>query len=209
MVTKSAKKAQIRTLIMNAAHAYAKELAGKVFLYVYGNDYLEISFRKECFLHFTGVDTSLSANDFYKKAKSGKLNDKQFFFSPSHSMGVAKKKLPCLIRLPELTSTMVCILKDMTTVTLMYKIGVTNLEFTLGVTENVDAKGNKIDNLYLPRTLRVKDRSVERSKDGDIVDFIFMREAVTDIYKTQTFADSNKKIPRVIENMIDSSFYQG
>ena len=31
MVTKSAKKAQIRTLIMNAAHAYAKELAGKVF----------------------------------------------------------------------------------------------------------------------------------------------------------------------------------
>ena len=42
-----------------------------------------------------------------------------------------------------------------------------------------------------------------------IVDFIFMREAVTDIYKTQTFADSNKKIPRVIENMIDSSFYQG
>ena len=49
MVTKSAKKAQIRTLIMNAAHAYAKELAGKVFLYVYGNDYLEISFRKECF----------------------------------------------------------------------------------------------------------------------------------------------------------------
>ena len=36
-----------------------------------------------------------------------------------------------------------------------------------------------------------------------------MREAVADIYKTQTFADSNKKIPRVIENMIDSSFYQG
>ena len=49
MVTKSAKKAQIRTLIMNAAHAYAKELAGKVFLYVYGNDYLEISFRKNAF----------------------------------------------------------------------------------------------------------------------------------------------------------------
>ena len=61
---------------------------------------------------------------------------------------------------------------------------------------------------YFVKPLRVRDRSVERSKDGDIVDFKFMREAVTDIYKTQTFADSNKKIPRVIENMIDSSFYQ-
>ena len=208
MATKSEKKAQIRALIMNAAHAYAKELAGKVFLYVYGNEYLEIAFRKDCFLHLTGVGTSLSANDFYKKAKRGKLNDKQFFFSPIHPMGVAKKKLPCLIRLPELTNTMVCILKGMSTVTLMYKIGVTNLEFTLGVTENIDAKGMKIDNLYLPRTLRVKDQSVERSNDGEIVDFIFMREAVTDIYKTLTFADSNKKIPNTIESMIAPSFYQ-
>ena len=63
MATKSAKKAQIRSLILNAAHTYAKDLAGKVFLYVYGDEYLEIVFRKDCFLHLTGVDTLLSAND--------------------------------------------------------------------------------------------------------------------------------------------------
>ncbi len=51
-----------------------------------------------------------------------------------------KKKLPCLKRLPELTNEMVCILKDMQTITIAYKISVTNLEFTLGLTENIFSK---------------------------------------------------------------------
>lgn len=33
---------------------------------------------------------------------------------------------------------MVCILKEMQTVTIIYKLSVTNLEFTLGLTENTD-----------------------------------------------------------------------
>ena len=60
----------------------------------------------------------------------------------------AKKKLPCLKHLPELTKDMVCILKDMQTVTIKYKLSVTNLEFTLGLTENTDKHGNKINDFF-------------------------------------------------------------
>lgn len=103
---------------------------------------------------------------------------------------------------------MVCVLKDLTTVTLTYKIGVTNLEFTLGLTENLDAEGNKINDLYLPRTLRVKDKSINMSRDGEIVDFIFVRDASKSIYEEIAFRDDNKTIPESISSLISPVFYQ-
>ena len=57
--------------------------------------------------------------------------------------------------------------------TITYKLSVTNLEFTLDLTENIDNNGNKINDLFLPMSLRVKDSSVERSNDGDVIDFIY------------------------------------
>ncbi|MFR3882902.1 MAG: PBECR4 domain-containing protein [Lachnospiraceae bacterium] len=57
---------------------YSQNLAGKTYLYVYGNEYFEVSFPIDHFLHLTGIETRLSAKDFYKDAK---------------------KKLPCLKRL--------------------------------------------------------------------------------------------------------------
>ena len=156
----------------------------------------------------TGVKSRIKAKDFYQKAKDGILDAGQFYFTPKHSMGSAKKKLPCLIRLSELTTTMVAIVKNLTTVSLTYTIGVTNLEFTLGLTEHLDKQGNKIDDLFLPRTLRVKDRSVEISDNGDIVDFIFMKNAATSTYQTLMFSDQKKKIPKSVESLVDPSFYR-
>ena len=123
-------------------------------------------------------------------------------------MGAAKKKLPCLNRLSELTTTMVAIVKNLTTVSLTYTIGVTNLEFTLGLTEHLDDQGNKVDDLFLPRTLRVKDKSVEMSAGGDIVDFIFMKDASLSTYQTLLFSDPKKAVPKSIEALVAPSFYQ-
>lgn len=50
---------------------------------------------------------------------------------------------------------MVCIFKDMKTLTVVYKLSVTNLEFTLGLTENIDSSVNKINEFFLPMSLRV------------------------------------------------------
>ena len=77
---------------------------------------------------------------------------------------------------------MVCILKDMQTITIVYKLSVTNLEFTLGLTENIDSSGKKVNDFFLPMSLRVEEISVERSKDGDIVDFIFSKNASNNKY---------------------------
>lgn len=207
MATKTDKKNAIRQDIIDSAVIYSNDLAGKTFLYVYGEEFFEVSFPVDHFLHLTGVETGLSAKDFYKNAKKGILTNSQIYFSSRHPYANAKKKLPCLKRLPELTNKMVCILKDMQTVTIMYKISVTNLEFTLGLTENLDNYGKKINDLFLPMSLRVEDSSVKKSTDGEIVDFIFEKDASKAKYSNLIVKDESKNIPDRVRHLINESFY--
>ena len=102
---------------------------------------------------------------------------------------------------------MVCILKDMQTVTIIYKLSVTSLEFTLGLTENTDANGNKINDFFLPMSLRVEDTSVEKSKEGEIVDFIFSKDASIAKYDKLLVEDKNKMIPDSIKHLISEKLY--
>ena len=207
MATKTDKKNMIRQGIIDSAEIYSQNLAGKVFLYVYGEEYFEVSFPVDHFLHLTGVETRLSARDFYKNTKKTILTNNQFYFDARHIYANAKKKLPCLKRLPELTNEMVCVLKDMQTMTITYKLSVTNLEFTLGLTENTDRGGNKINDFFLPMSLRVKDSSVEKSNDGEIIDFIFSKDASVAKYDILLVEDKDKKIPDCIKHLISDSFY--
>lgn len=207
MATKVDKKNAIRQGIIKAAIVYSQSLAGKTFLYVYGDEYFEVSFPVDHFLHLTGVETRLSAKDFYRNAKKAILTNNQFYFDARHVYANAKKKLPCLKRLPELTNEMVCVLKDMQTMTITYKLSVTNLEFTLGLTENIDRGGNKINDFFLPMSLRVKDSSVEKSNDGEIIDFIFSKDASVAKYDILLVEDKDKKIPDCIKHLISNSFY--
>ena len=134
MATKVDKKNAIRQGITEAEIVYCQNLAGKTFLYVCGDEYFEVSFPIDHFLHLTGVETRLSAKDFYKNAKKSILTNNQFYFDARHVYANAKRKLPCLKRLPELTNEMVCVLKNMETMTITYKLSVTNLKFTGSVT---------------------------------------------------------------------------
>lgn len=207
MATKTDKKNVIRQEIIDSASIYSQKLAGKAFLYVYGDEYFEVSFPIDHFLHLTGVETKLSARDFYKNAKRAKLTNSQFYFDARHPYANAKKKLPCLKRLPELTSNIICILKDMQTVTIIYKLSVTNLEFTLGLIENIDSKGNKINDFFLPMSLRVEDSSVEKSNGGEVVDYIFSKDASVAEYDVLLFEDDQKTIPKSVWHMINKKFY--
>ena len=134
MATKVDKKNAIQQGITEAEIVYFQNLAGKTFLYVCGDEYFEVSFLIDHFLHLTGVETRLSTKDFYKNAKKSILTNTQFYFDARHVYANAKRKLPCLKRLPELTNEMVCVLKNMETMTITYKLSVTNLEFTGSVT---------------------------------------------------------------------------
>ena len=206
MATKADKKNAIRQEIISVAEIYSYNLAGRTFLYVYGEEYFEVSFPIDHFLHLTGVDTMLSAKDFYKNAKKGILANEQFYFSTRHPFANAKKKLPCLKKLPELTNGFVCILKDMQTVRITYKLSVTNLEFTLGLTENIDKNGKKVNDLFLPMSLRVEDSSVEKSADGEIVDFIFSKDASIMKYDTLLVKDEQKTIPKSVWHLLGDTF---
>lgn len=208
MATKIDKKNKIRQEIIDSAVTYSKHLAGKNFLYVYGMEYFEVSFPTDHFLHLTGVETGLSAKDFYKNAKKGKLASNQFYFTDRHPYANARRKLPCLRRISDLTNEVVCILKDMRTKSVTYKISVTNLEFTLGLVENVDKQGKKVNNLFLPMSLRIEDSSVEKSTDGEIVDFIFEKDASYTKYTNLLVSDNNKSIPENIRYLIESKFYE-
>ena len=208
MATKTDKKNAIRQDIIDSALVYSSELAGKTFLYVYGHEFFEVSFPVDHFLHLTGVETGLSAKNFYKNAKKRMLTNSQFYFTERHPYANVKKKLPCLKRLPELTNKMVCILKDMQTLTIMYKVSVTNLEFTVGLIENLDNYGKKINDLFLPMSLRVEDSSVEKSTDGEIVDFIFEKDASKAKYSNLIVKDESKNIPDRVRHLIDESFYR-
>lgn len=207
MATKEEKKKVIRQQIIDAAKVYSHSLAGRTFLYVYGAEFFEVTFPVENFLHLTGVASNTPAKDFYKIAKESKLMLQQFYFDDRHVYANARKKLPCLIRLPELTNTMVCILKELKTITIVYKLSVTNLEFTLGLTENIGSDGKKLNNLFLPKSLRVEDSSVERSVDGEILDFIFSKDASRPTYDNILVEDKNKVIPDSIRHLISKSFY--
>ena len=206
MATKAEKKEALRKEIINSASVYSSKLAGKHFLYVYGEEYFEVSFPADCFLHLTGVETNLSAKDFYKISKKGNLTNSQFYFSSRYPFANAKKKLPCLKRLPELTNGLVCILKDMQTVKITYKLSVTNLEFTLGLTENSDKNGNRVNNLFFPMSLRVEYSSVEKSADGEIVDFIFSKDASVAKYDTMLVKDDKKTIPTIVQSLLSDEF---
>lgn len=205
MATKTDKKEHIRKQIIDAACIYRDHLAGKAFLYVTGDEYFEVVFQTDRFMHLTGVNSKLRAQDFYDKAKESELTTGQIYFDPEHPYHGAKKKLPCLKLLPSLTNSLVCVVKDMKTLTLTYKIGVTNLNFTIGLTENLDFEGNKINGWFLPRTLRVKDKAIENSSDAAFVDFIFSKDASLDKYNIITFSGSGKAIPDTVRGMLVES----
>lgn len=95
----------------------------------------------------------------------------------------------------------------MKTLTIIYKLSVTNLEFTLGLTANTDKHGNLINDFYLPMSLRVEDSSIEKSNGGSIVDFIFSKDASLAKYDTLLVKDNHKPIPDNIRHLIKEDFY--
>ena len=202
MDTRQKKDEKIREQIIEASKIYRDHLAGRVFLYVYGDSCFEVVFPTNRFRHLTGVNSTISAQEFYDKATQAKLSTGQIVYDAAHTYKGARKKLPCLRLLPALTNDVVCVVRDMRTVTLTYKIGVTNLNFTIGLSENRDLKGNKINDWFLPRTLRVKDRAIENSAGAEFVDFIFCKDASVSQYDRITYADKNKKPPRSIEGLL-------
>lgn len=198
-------KAVLRTEIITAAKVYKKELAGNVYLYVIGDEYFEVAYKTECFKHLTGVESPLSGKSFYNNAKNATLTTAQISFNARHPLKTAKKKVVCLQQLPRLTQELVCAVKDLSTITITYKLGITNLEFTVGLTENLNTQGVKINDWLIPRTLRVRDKSIESSTDAEFVDFIFMKRVCDSKYTTLCYEEPKAFVPDCVRQLLSDN----
>lgn len=195
-------KIELRKQLISAARIYKNDLAGRVFLYVYGDAYFEVAYRTECFKHLTGVESPLRGNSFYDNAKNATLSTSQISFSSRHPLKTAKKKVVCLHQLPQLTKDLVCVVKDMNTVTITYKLGITNLEFTVGLTENLDAAGNPVNDWLVPRTLRIHDKAIDSAKDAEFIDFIFVKNAPESQYSQVCYAAPEASLPESVQSLL-------
>lgn len=69
-------------IILEASKEYKTNLENHNLLFVYGDikdpQYIETSFLRRNFLHLTGADTSMHANQFYEKALNMKLTENNF-----------------------------------------------------------------------------------------------------------------------------------
>lgn len=61
-------KAQIIRRIHNAAKKYKDYFVGNTYMFVYEQQHVEVIFKKSSFLHLTGVNTNLTAENFYTHA---------------------------------------------------------------------------------------------------------------------------------------------
>lgn len=199
---------RLRDSIINAANVYSG-MTGKIYLYVCNEKYFELLFATGSFKHLTGVASPLTAENFYEKAVKRKLTEKQIIFTSQNTIKKAKRKLPCLARLPELTNSTICIVRDLKTDTLLYKIGLTNLEFTLGVAQPTFQNQYPVG-VYIPRTLRIKDKAIERSSDGDFVDFIFEKptKSLDYPYEKLCYRRNDSAPPEIIRALISEAFYK-
>ena len=53
MANKANKKALVRNQIITASNVYSNGLAGKMFLYVFGNEFFEVVFKTDRFMHLS------------------------------------------------------------------------------------------------------------------------------------------------------------
>jgi hypothetical protein len=192
-MTNAEKKEALRATICLAAENYRDNLAGRQFLYVFDGQYIEVLYKKDRFSHLTGVITNLSGEEFFDKSAGRTLSSGQFWFDKDHYFDSAKQKCACLVNLHNITTNDIIVLKDMSTKSIVYKFAFTDLNFTVGLTENIDRRtGVKINDAYLPMTLRVNDKAIENSKDGAFAEYIFSRDNKLDKYNTITYGDATK-----------------
>ncbi len=200
---KELNKASAINEIHLAAIEYKNNVVGKKFLYVFDNRFIEVSFKKSNFKHLTGVDTKLSADDFYKCAVRGKLKKTQIFFSSAHPYALYEKKVKHIQDISKLAKSQSVILEEIMTNTTTFKFGTTNLSFTLLLEHEYDSSGNAKSECYIVKSLRDED-CFDKASDYFLVTNVFEKESNDKKYSTILYSDNNK-LPSELKGKINDS----
>lgn len=204
-------KNQLVNRIRRAAKEYKEHLVGKTFLFVYEKGFMEVMFTTKAFFHLTGVNSRLSAIDFYKHAvMQNGLRASEIFFDSKHPFDFANLKTQRLKDLYKITIQDVLIADGVVTATANYELAVTDLKITLCLGRDTDVKGNVISGRWVPYSFRVEEIDSDKLNDLYEVQFIFCKETnapQNTKYKEMTFGrkEDLDKLPDEIKNIIDIS----
>ncbi len=190
--------------IIKAAKSYKQNLVGKTFLYVFDNKHIEVMFKAKDFRHLTGVDTTLSAQEFYKKAHQGKLQASQIFFSARHPYSLAQKKLKHLQDISSLAMGESFMLKDVNTQTESYKYGTTDLEFSLCFNKEYDVNGIEQGDCFIAKSLRDED-CFSKSNDVFTITHIYSKANDEKKYNQELYCEQGYSVddlPPEIQSML-------
>lgn len=199
-------KAQIIRRIHSAAIQYKNYFVGNTYMFVYQNQYIEVMFKKSSFLHLTGVNTNISAENFFDHAliRNG-LRPQEVLFGQNHPYDLADKKTQYLIDLYKITLTDVIIATDIQTMTFKYSIGITNLEFIVCLGDDTDSKGNLKSKCKVPYSFRVEE--IENNKFNKLyyVTHIFKKKTGEKKYNVLTYGNIEdvKLLPMEIQHKIE------
>ncbi|MCD8153530.1 MAG: PBECR4 domain-containing protein [Clostridiales bacterium] len=190
-------KKQDRIDIINkieaAAALYKQNLVGKRFMYVFDDRYIEVIYKAENFRHLTGVDTKLSAKQFYDYARKGKLSASQIGFSPTHPYALCTRKVKHIKEVAVMAMSECFMLEDIKTDTMTYKFGTTDLELTLCLNKELDANGTEKSECFVVQSLRDED-CFSKSSDVFTVTHIFARPNDVKEYTELLFMDKTANI---------------
>ncbi len=189
--------------IHQAAKAYKDNLVGKDFLYVFDNRFIEAKFRVDNFMHFTGVESNLSARRFYQNALNNKLSPSQIFFTKKHPFNLAQKKWSYICDIPTVLTSECFMLEKITTQTASYEFGATNIDCTICLNKEL-VNGVAKKKHYIAMTLRDED-CFNRSQSQYIVTHIFSKPNNQSKYDTLQYIDktsSANNLPDSVKQML-------
>ncbi len=180
----------VRKNVISAVQKYKNELVGKKFLYIFGNEFIEVIYKTENFMHLTGIDSKkLKPQKFYDKTKDKTLKRNNMFFSSRYPLKTAMEKSNELSNIDIFSNSKISIIKDMQTSTYAYEFGFSDKKMTLGLIKNTreDIKGNKIElDYYVPQTFRVKEDATKGKDPSEIIEIAMI------LSKTDVKAKYNK-----------------
>lgn len=203
-------KKEITLDIIKAAKRYNEFFVGNTFMYVFEGNHIQVTYRSKDFKHLTGVANDDKPTIFFKNARTDKLSYGQIYFDGRHPYNLARKKVSALLTFQRMIEDDLLVLEKITTDTVSYTFGVTDLEFTLCLINPTDKKGNIINKDYfVPQSLRVED-SVPRSQNVYEVNYIFVKKNDAPLYTDMIYTDNSLRIdqlPAEISQHLDTDSF--
>lgn len=197
------------SIISKCATLYAVNLCDRQLAFVYrdGNNqtgFVEVTFRSNNFMHFTGIDTKkhIKANAFYRDALDKRLKESDIQFKNNHTTGLKLQILQNIMNIPfsaRMIGDYIGAHLDLYT------------EKVAGTTTaclGLILRGNE----YIPNTILKEDiRNITPKPPGKIF-AIFRKPIRQDIYTELTFRSGNieitkKCLPSDLLKKVDMSLF--